>query len=53
MVLPGIIFVFVFSYIPMYGVLMAFQQYDIFAGIWDSRWVGWTNFRLFLMLRNF
>ncbi|OME86056.1 protein lplB [Paenibacillus sp. FSL A5-0031] len=53
MVLPGIIFVFVFSYIPMYGVLMAFQQYDIFAGIWDSRWVGWTNFRLFFNAPEF
>ena len=43
MVIPGIILVFVFSYIPMYGVVMAFQHYDIFAGFWHSRWVGWDN----------
>lgn len=36
MVWPGIIFVFIFSYIPMYGVVMAFQQYDIFGGIMKS-----------------
>lgn len=39
MVWPGIIFVFIFSYIPMYGVVMAFQQYDIFGGIMKS--LGW------------
>lgn len=47
MVIPGVILVFIFSYIPMYGVLMAFQQYDIFAGISGSRWVGLMNFRMF------
>jgi putative aldouronate transport system permease protein len=47
MVLPGIIFVLIFSYIPMYGVLMAFQDYSIFKGFMNSPWVGLKHFRMF------
>jgi len=47
MVWPGIILVFIFSYIPMYGVLMAFQDYNIFKGIFDSEWVGFKHFVMF------
>lgn len=32
MVVPAMIFIFVFSYLPMYGVLMAFQDYQLFGG---------------------
>lgn len=53
MVWPGIIFVFIFSYIPMYGVVMAFQQYDIFGGIMKSPWVGWMQFRMFFEAPEF
>jgi putative aldouronate transport system permease protein len=53
MVWPGIIFVFIFSYIPMYGVIMAFQQFDIFGGILKSPWVGWMNFRMFFEAPEF
>ncbi|TLS50775.1 sugar ABC transporter permease [Paenibacillus antri] len=47
MVLPGILLVLVFSYIPMYGVLMAFQDYSIFNGFLASPWVGLKHFRMF------
>lgn len=47
MVLPAIILIFIFSYIPMYGLLMGFQNYDIFRGIWGSPWVGLTHFEMF------
>ncbi|WP_420808740.1 ABC transporter permease [Bacillus salacetis] len=47
MVWPGIILVFVFAYIPMYGILMAFQDYNIFKGIFDSEWVGMKHFVMF------
>lgn len=47
MVIPGIIFIFIFNYIPMYGVLMAFQDYNIFEGMWNSEWVGLKHFRRF------
>lgn len=53
MVWPGIIFVFIFSYIPMYGVIMAFQQYDIFGGIMKSPWVGFMHFRMFFEAPEF
>lgn len=53
MVWPGIIFVFIFSYIPMYGVVMAFQQYDIFAGILKSPWVEFMNFKMFFQAPEF
>lgn len=53
MVWPGIIFVFIFSYIPMYGVVMAFQQYDIFGGIMKSPWVGFMQFRMFFEAPEF
>lgn len=45
MLIPGIIFLFIFSYIPIYGLLMAFQEYRLgdFPGI--SKWVGLTQFK--------
>lgn len=53
MVIPGILFIFVFNYIPMYGVLMSFQDYDIFKGISGSEWVGFKHFIRFFNERNF
>ncbi|MEC0373462.1 ABC transporter permease [Paenibacillus chibensis] len=47
MVIPALILIFVFSYIPMYGVLMAFQDYSIFDGFWASPWVGFKHFSMF------
>ncbi len=48
MLLPTIIFIFIFCYIPMYGVLMAFQDYTPTAGIWGSEWVGFDHFTRFI-----
>lgn len=47
MVVPALILIFIFSYIPMYGVLMAFQDYSIFDGFWASPWVGFKHFSMF------
>lgn len=47
MVLPALGLILVFSYIPMYGVLMAFQDYNIFTGMRDSPWVGMKHFSMF------
>lgn len=44
MLLPGIIVVFVYSYIPLGGLVMAFQNYDPTLGIFNSPWVGLENF---------
>ncbi|MBC8079111.1 MAG: sugar ABC transporter permease [Gorillibacterium sp.] len=53
MVLPAILFIVVFSYIPMWGVLMAFQDYDMFKGFWASEWVGLKHFRMFFSAPEF
>ncbi|SFT24270.1 carbohydrate ABC transporter membrane protein 1, CUT1 family [Paenibacillus sp. BC26] len=47
MVIPGLLFLFVFSYIPLYGLLTAFQDYDMFKGFFASPWVGFKHFRIF------
>ena len=44
LVIPGFILLIIFSYIPMYGVLMAFQDYDPTLGILGSEWIGFENF---------
>ncbi|MFX3631624.1 MAG: ABC transporter permease [Candidatus Pristimantibacillus sp.] len=43
--LPGIIFFLLFRYVPMFGSVIAFQDYNIFKGIKDSPWVGFDNFK--------
>lgn len=45
MVLPAVISVFIFCYIPMSGILMAFQDYKAALGITGSPWVGLKHFR--------
>ncbi|OZB98247.1 sugar ABC transporter permease [Paenibacillus sp. XY044] len=53
MILPGILFIVVFSYIPMYGITIAFKEFDIFQGISGSPWVGFKQFRLFFESPDF
>ena len=45
MILPAVVFYIIFCYIPMYGILMAFQNYKSKLGIWGSPWIGFDNFR--------
>lgn len=45
MVLPAVVSVFVFCYIPMYGVLIAFQDYQIGNSILGNEWVGLKHFK--------
>ena len=45
MALPGIVQVFIFSYLPMPGLILAFKNYRFADGIWGSQWVGFTNFQ--------
>ena len=46
-VLPVIIYYLVFCYLPMGGVMIAFQRYTPRGGIFGSRWIGLDNFRSF------
>lgn len=43
--LPGIIVLILFNYLPMKGLLMAFQDFNPHLGILDSKWVGLEHFR--------
>jgi putative aldouronate transport system permease protein len=48
MALPVFLFYFVFKYLPYGGLVIAFQNYNLFRGISGSRWVGLANFIRFL-----
>ena len=45
MTLPAAVWVFIFCYIPMYGILIAFKDFNFKKGIWGSQWVGLKNFQ--------
>ena len=42
--IPGILYILAFRYVPMYGIITSFQDYNIFAGILKSPWVGLEHF---------
>jgi len=42
--LPTILYFILFNYIPMAGILIAFQDYKVSQGIFGSQWIGWQNF---------
>lgn len=44
MLIPGTVLTFIFSYLPMYGVVLAFKDYSIRSGILGSPWCGLENF---------
>ncbi|WP_018756838.1 ABC transporter permease [Paenibacillus terrigena] len=44
MMLPGLLFILIVYYLPMIGVVIAFQEFNPFKGIWGSKWVGFSNF---------
>lgn len=47
--LPGFAMVFLFKYVPMYGILIAFKNYKAAKGVWGSAWLNpfWKNFATF------
>lgn len=46
--LPGLLLLFVFNYIPLFGVIIAFKNFIPFKGILGSDWIGFKNFEYFL-----
>ena len=46
-ILPMLIYVIIFNYIPMYGIQLAFKDYRVADGIWGSAWVGLKHFKTF------
>jgi len=51
LLLPAVLYVLIFCYIPMGGVVIAFKNYNYSSGILGSAWVGMKNFR-FLAISN-
>lgn len=56
---PGLLYFIIFKYVPMWGVLLAFKNYQPFLGFWKSEWVGMEHFQIFftnpeffMLLRN-
>ena len=44
LLIPGLIYLLLFKYAPMYGIVIAFQNFNIFEGLSKSEWVGLDNF---------
>ena len=48
LMLPAVVYIVLFAYKPMYGILIAFKNYSLRKGVWGSEWVGFKHFeRLF------
>jgi putative aldouronate transport system permease protein len=47
MCIPGLVMILLFRYLPMYGIVVAFQRYSLFQGMSGSRWIGFDNFTSF------
>jgi putative aldouronate transport system permease protein len=45
---PALILIFIFHYMPLYGIIIAFKNFEPFKGIWGSEWAGLSHFRYFL-----
>ena len=45
MLLIPVIYMILFKYKPMLGVVVAFKKFNIYQGIWDSPWIGLTHFK--------
>ena len=59
MMIPGAVLVFMFSYMPIFGIILAFKKINLRQGILGSPWCGLSNFSylfksndLWIMLRN-
>ena len=53
MAVPAVVLLFVFKYIPMYGLVIVFENYKPVRGILGSQWVGLKNFADFFGNSNF
>lgn len=53
MLVPVVLYYGVFKYAPMYGIVMSFQDYNVFKGVFGSKWVGFDVFRKIFSRANF
>src|SRR4051794_20184823 len=50
MLFPGMMFLLIFSILPLFGIVIAFQDFIPAKGIWHSNWVGFDNFTYMFQL---
>jgi putative aldouronate transport system permease protein len=53
LLIPGLVFLLLFKYTPMYGIIIAFQDFNIFGGISGSEWVGTAQFERLMQSEEF
>lgn len=53
MLIPGIIVTLIYAYVPMFGIVMAFQKFNSALGFTGSKWVGLKNFKFIFSLPDF
>lgn len=51
--IPGFLYLFIFKYIPMFGIVIAFQDFSLVRGITGSKWIGLENFIYLLHAPDF
>nr|WP_317259409.1 ABC transporter permease subunit [Paenibacillus sp. WQ 127069] len=51
--LPGILYIIIFKYVPMWGIVIAFQDYSPYRGVMNSAWVGFEHFNRFFSNPDF
>lgn len=51
--IPALIYYIVFKYAPIYGIQIAFKDYKIMKGMWESEWVGLQHFKYLFSLGSF
>ena len=50
MLLPGVVMAFIFCYLPIYGVQLAFREYNFVGNYLGGEWVGFKYFQQFLKI---
>jgi len=51
--LPALIYYILFKYVPMFGILISFKDYNPFKGVWQSQWAGLKHYSLFFHSPDF
>ena len=53
MLLLPVAFYLIFCYKPMVGLIIAFQKFNMFKGMWGSKWIGLENFKFVMSMPDF
>ena len=53
LLLPGLLHYILFRYVPLFGISVAFKDFNIYKGIMDSDWIGLANFQKLIGSNDF